>query len=77
MRVTTSNEAIVIHALYEAIVEAVVESPLNREMIMSVLLKIAASIALAEKWDRDELLQAFGHTYDMEKFLHPTPKERH
>jgi len=77
MRITTSEEAIAVHALYERIIETVVDSPLNREMIMSVLLKIAASIALAEEWKKDELLQAFGVTYDMEKFLTPTSKERH
>jgi hypothetical protein len=77
MRITTSEEAFAVHNLYEIIIETVVDYPLSREMVMSVLLKIAASIALAEKWDRDELLQAFGVTYDMEKFLTPTSKERH
>jgi len=77
MRITTSEEAFAVHNLYEIIIETVVDYPLSREMVMSVLLKIAASIALAEKWDRDELLQAFGVTYDMEKFLAPTSKERH
>jgi hypothetical protein len=77
MRVTTSEEASAVHALYGTIAEMVSDSPLNRQMIVSVLLKITASIALAEEWKKDELLQAFGVTYDMEKFLTPTSKERH
>jgi thiamine phosphate synthase YjbQ (UPF0047 family) len=77
MRVTTSEEAIAVHDLYRVIAEMVSDSPLDNQMVVSVLLKITASIALAEEWDRDELLQAFAVTYDMEKFLNPTSKERH
>lgn len=77
MRVTTSQEASAVHALYGTIAEMVSDSPLNRQLIVSVFLKITASIALAEEWDREELLQAFGVTYDMEKFLTPTSKEKH
>ena len=77
MRVTTAAEANALHALYGTIAEMVSDSPLNRQLIVSVLLKVTASIALSEEWDKDELLQAFVITYDMEKFLTPTSKERH
>jgi hypothetical protein len=77
MRVTTAQEANALHALYGTIAEMVSDSPLNRQLIVSVLLKVTAAIALAEDWDREELLQAFGVTYDMEKFLTPNSKERH
>jgi hypothetical protein len=77
MRVSTGEEARAVHALYESLTDVVTSVPLDRHVIVSVLLKITASIALAEDWDRDELLHAFSYTYDMEKFLNPTSQERH
>jgi hypothetical protein len=77
MRVTTGEEARAVHALYEAMTDVVISVQLDRHVIVSVLLKITASIALAEDWDRDELLQALSYTYDMEKFLNPTSQEKH
>jgi hypothetical protein len=77
MRLATKEEAQALHNLYTVITEIITTVPLDRQTIVSVLLKITASIALAEDWDREELLQAFGYTYDMEKFLNPTSKEKH
>ena len=77
MRVASKEEARAVHDLYTVMAEVITTVPLDRQMIVSVLLKITASIALAEGWDKDELLQAFGYTYDMEKFLTPTSKEKH
>ena len=77
MRVATKDEAAAVYALYEAMTDVVTTTELERQMIVSVLLKITATLALAEKWSRDELLNAFGYTYDMEKFLTPSSKEKH
>jgi hypothetical protein len=77
MRVANADEALAVHDLYETFIEAMNLSPLDHQMILSVLLKIAASVALAEQWDREQLLQAFTYTYEMEKFLTPSSKERH
>jgi hypothetical protein len=77
MKVTIGKEASDIHSLYQAVTEVLLEAPIDRNMIMSVMLKIVALIAISEEWDKDEILQAFGYTYDMERFLHPTSKERH
>ena len=77
MRVADTNEALAVHDLYQAITDVVINVPLERHVVVSVLLKITASLALAEEWDQDELLQAFAYTYDMEKFLNPTSQERH
>ena len=77
MRVASKEEARAVHDLYTVMAEVITTVPLDRQMIVSVLLKITASIALAEGWDKDELLQSFGYTYDLEKFLTPTSKEKH
>ena len=77
MRVASKEDARAVHALYEAMTEVVTTVPLDRQMVVSVLLKLTACIAIAEDWDKDDLLQAFGYTYDMEKFLNPTSKEKH
>jgi hypothetical protein len=77
MRVASKEDTRAVHDLYTVMAEVITTAPLDRQMIVSVLLKITASIALAEGWDKDELLQAFGYTYDLEKFLTPTSKEKH
>jgi hypothetical protein len=38
---------------------------------------VVAVVALHENWDRDELLMALKYTYDLEKFMNPTSKEKH
>ena len=77
MRVASKEDARAVHDLYEVMIEVITAVPLDRQMIVSVLLKITASIAIAEDWDKEDLLQAFGYTFDMEKFLNPTSKEKH
>jgi hypothetical protein len=77
MRVVTGEEASLMHDLYREITDSVIATDLDNRTIVSVLLKITACLALAEQWDREELMHALGHTYDMEKFLNPTLKEKH
>lgn len=77
MRVTTGAEARIIHEFYEAMTDVVTTTDLERHVIVSVLIKIVALLALSEDWPKDELLEAFAYTYDMEKFLNPTSRERH
>jgi hypothetical protein len=77
MRLANEDEARAVHELYESLVETMSLTKLDHQLIVSVLLKITASLALSEEWDREELLQAFAYTYEMEKFLTPVSKERH
>ena len=77
MKIATGAEARAVHDLFEIMTGIVTTVPLDRHVIVSVLLKITASIAIGEGWDREELLQALGYTYDMEKFLTPASKDRH
>jgi len=77
MRVATEDEARAVHDFYNSIVDLFNLTELDHQMILSVLLKLTASLALSKEWDREELLQAFAYTYDMEKFLTPSSKEKH
>jgi hypothetical protein len=77
MKVVSGKESTAIHKLYESMTDVLLNAPVDSNMALSVLLKVVALVALHEEWDRNELLQALAYTYDLEKFMNPTSKEKH
>jgi len=77
MKIVKDEESKDIHNLYETVTNALLDAPVDSNMAISVMLKVVSMIAVHQEWDRDELLQALAYTYDLEKFMNPTSKEKH
>jgi len=77
MRVATEDEARALYDLHNSIVDLFNRTELDHQMMMSVLLKITASLALYQEWNQEQLWQALAYAYEHEKFSTPSTKERH
>jgi hypothetical protein len=77
MKVIQGEESSEIHKLYVTVTHALLDSPVDSNMAMSVMLKVVAVIAVHQEWDIDQLTQALEYTYNVEKFMNPTYKEKH
>jgi hypothetical protein len=77
MKVVSGKESTAIHKLYESMTDVLLNAPVDSNVAISVLLKVVSMVAVHQEWDKDELLQALAYTYDLEKFMNPTSKEKH
>ena len=77
MKIVQGEESKDIHNLYESVTNALLNAPVDSNMAISVMLKVVSMIAVHQEWDKNELMQALSYTYDLEKFMNPTSKERH
>jgi hypothetical protein len=77
MKIVQGEESKDIHNLYESVTNALLNAPVDSNMAISVMLKVISMVAVHQEWDKNELIQALSYTYDLEKFMNPTSKERH
>jgi len=64
-------------AFYRAVIDGCDMMELPPDVLMSVLIKVAATLALDCKIDRPDYLKACGVTYDFEQFTRPSSDEIH
>jgi len=64
-------------AFYRAVIDGCDIVELPAEVLMSILLKVAANLGLDSMTDREDYLKACALTYDFEKFTRPSSDEIH
>jgi len=62
---------------YRAVLDGCDMTQLPAEVLMSILLKVAANLGLDSKADREDYLKACAVTYDFEQFTRPSSDEIH